>query len=143
MPERVLTPHWDKFGYLHIRLNRENHQRSFLIHRLVAQAFVANPKGFSEVNHKDENKQNNSVENLEWCSRRYNVNYGTGKERSRQKHINGKTSKLVFQYSPSGKLIHKYPSGCEVQRQTGFDRRNVSACCRGEYKHMYGYIWKY
>lgn len=72
-------------GYLQVCLNYGNFRKSKRVHRLVAEAFIPNPNGYKEINHKDENKLNNMVENLEWCDRKYNMNYGTVKERIRKK----------------------------------------------------------
>lgn len=68
-------------GYLYIRLNKDNKRVPLRVHRLVAQAFIPNPDNCPCVNHKDENKTNNCVENLEWCTHKYNLNYGTIRER--------------------------------------------------------------
>ena len=80
---RVLSPAIKPEGYLIVRLQR----RTFYIHRLVTAAFLPNPDNLPEVNHKDEDKTNNRVENLEWCDHKYNMNYGTRNIRSRDTHI--------------------------------------------------------
>lgn len=75
---RALSPYIVAGGYLMVKLvadDKSQHQR--YVHRLVAQAFIENPDNLPEINHKDENKANNSLENLEWCSRLYNMRYGT------------------------------------------------------------------
>ena len=82
-------------GYCIVYLYNKNGRKSFLVHRLVAKAFIPNESNFPEVNHKDENPQNNRVENLEWCTSKYNNNYGTHKEKLRQQmlshnHFRGK-----------------------------------------------------
>lgn len=69
-------------GYVFCSLSKDNIQETKLVHRLVAEAFIPNPNNYPCVNHKDENKLNNVVENLEWCTHRYNVNYGTSRERA-------------------------------------------------------------
>ena len=76
----------DRDGYLIIGLAKEGKQRYIGIHRLVAEAFIPNPNNLPQVNHKDENKTNNSVWNLEWCTSKYNVNYGTGNSRRSKTH---------------------------------------------------------
>ena len=76
-----------KKGYCLVYLYNVKGRKSFLVHRLVANAFIPNPNNLPEVNHKDENSQNNSAENLEWCSRLYNVHYGTYIERLRQRML--------------------------------------------------------
>ena len=82
--ERILSPEKDKCGYLQVFLhcNGKQHQRK--IHRLVAQTFISNPDNLPCVNHKDEDKTNNRVDNLEWCDAKYNCNYGTRNIRIRE-----------------------------------------------------------
>ncbi len=81
---KVLKPIFDGRGlYQQVTLSKEGVSRRFLIHRLVASAFIPNPNGLPEVNHKDENKTNNAIENLEWCDHKYNNNYGTKKDASK------------------------------------------------------------
>ena len=82
---RVLTPFYEeKKGYYQVRLSKNGKNKTFRIHRLVALAFLENPFNYSDVNHKDEVKTNNKVNNLEWCTRKYNNNYGTKRERTRK-----------------------------------------------------------
>lgn len=76
-----LKPHADKKGYTRVTLCKNNKCKPYLVHRLVAMAFIPNPNNWPQVNHKDENKTNNTVWNLEWCDRIYNCNYGTRNER--------------------------------------------------------------
>lgn len=79
-PERIMKPSCSR-GYYVVTLTHDMVQRTVTVHRLVALAFIPNPKGYPMINHKDENKKNNYVENLEWCDARYNVNYGTANAR--------------------------------------------------------------
>lgn len=126
---RMLKPYYDK-GYLKVVLYKNGEQKHCSIHRLVAQAFLPNPRNLPEVNHIDENKLNNNVENLEWCSRQYNIDYSQ--------------SKSVNQYTLEGGLLNTYKSVCEASRQTGIDQSSISSCCLGKrYKSAGGYIWKY
>lgn len=75
----IITPVIDKTGYSKVKLyNNHGHRKSILLHRLVAITFISNPNNYSGVNHKDFNKQNNKVNNLEWCNRSYNVKYSVG-----------------------------------------------------------------
>lgn len=73
---KILKQNRNKYGYLQLGLHKNGKEKKFLVHRLVAETFIPNEKKYPEINHKDENKQNNSVSNLEWCNRIYNVNYG-------------------------------------------------------------------
>lgn len=81
MKEKILRPIKHSRGYLRIGLHKNGFQKDYFIHRLVAQAFIINSINLPEVNHRDENKHNNKVCNLEWCSSKYNANYGTRNDR--------------------------------------------------------------
>lgn len=119
--------------YLRVRLDR----KKLSIHRLVAAAFIHNPQNLPEVNHKDEIKTNNSVDNLEWCDHIYNVNYGTAK--SRRSIALGRP---VSQYL-DGKLVKTYSGLCEMNRQTGFNYNAVWQALNGKSKSSHGYEWRY
>lgn len=86
--ERILVPEVTKKGYLRICLSKNNIKYKFRIHRLVAEAFIPNPDNLPQVNHKDEDKINNCVYNLEWCDNKYNNNYGTKIERAIKTRMN-------------------------------------------------------
>ena len=135
--ERIMKPQLKKNGYLDIGLNKNGIQKRFLIHRLVAEAFIPNPDNLPQVNHKDENKLNNAVENLEWCDAKYNVNYGTALTRRTIKK-----SKIVYQYDLKGNFIREWSSTMECGRN-GYNQGSVSACCRGKRKYHKDCIWKY
>ena len=84
---RILSPGIDKGGYLKVCLYKEGKVNRFLVHRLVAHAFIPNPEGLPQINHIDEDKTNNLVDNLEYCDCKYNCNYGTHTERQVQTMI--------------------------------------------------------
>ena len=141
---RLLKPGKNNKGYLLVDLQVFNEHKRFLIHRLVAQAFIPNPYNLPQVNHKDECKTNNRVENLEWCDQLYNVNYGTAKDRISKTLTNRKDlSKPVFQFDKNGKFISEYPSTSEAKRKTGINEGNICRVCQGERKSAGGYVWKY
>lgn len=90
--KRILKQRKNADGYMQVGLHKNGQEKKFLIHRLVAENFIDNPNEYLEINHKDENKQNNSVINLEWCNRKYNVNYGNAQKKrviTRYKERNG------------------------------------------------------
>lgn len=120
-------------GYPIVSLCKNGKRKNFTIHRLVAEAFLSNPDNLPQVNHKDENKTNNRVDNLEWCTNEYNINYGTRTE---------KTSKPVLQFSKTGEFVREWSSISECGRN-GFVVSAVCSCCNGERNFHKGYIWKY
>ena len=135
--EKILKAQINK-GYLQLELRKNGVRKKEFIHRLVAQAFIPNPQNLPEVNHKDENKTNNCVENLEWCDRKYNVNYGTGVQRRAKKQ-----SKCVDQIDAvTGEIVHKWKSTLECGKN-GYNYKDISHCCLGLRKTHKGYIWKY
>lgn len=93
---RIRKPRITKDGYLQIGLHKNGIETKFLIHRLVAETFIPNPNNFLEINHKDENKQNNCISNLEWCDHKYNMTYGTMQIRGR---ITRKMNKEEYNYA--------------------------------------------
>lgn len=126
-------------GYLFVTLS--NHNKSLKensIHRLVAKAFLSNPNNLPQVNHKDEDKTNNRVDNLEWCDAKYNLNYGTTQERKAKAK-----SKPVLQYDKNGNFLNKYPSASDAEIKTGIYQENICMVCREKLKSTGGYIWKY
>ena len=125
-------------GYLEVILFKEGKGKHYRINRLVAQAFLPNPDNLPEVNHKDEDKQNNCVENLEYCSKLYNINYGTGSKRSAEKR-----SKPLFGINKVSGLILEFPSIAEASRQTGINKGNICNCLKGKANSAGGYVWYY
>ena len=108
--QRILKKKLDKTtGYYKIILSEKGKTKTYNIHRLVANAFINNPFNYKYVNHKDENKQNNSVDNLEWCTHKYNDNYGTRNQRLSEKH-----SKKILQIDVNGKTIKEWNSIKEI-----------------------------
>lgn len=128
--EKILKPIKDSKGYFIVNLYKENKMKSMKLHRLVAEAFLTNPLNLPQINHKNEIKEDNRVENLEYCDSRYNTNFGTRNERVSKANINNpKCSKKVLCIE-SGVI---YPSTKEIQRQLGFSHSQISCCCNKKY----------
>ena len=119
--KKFLKPLTDKDGYYKICLVKDKQKKTFFIHRLVAMTYLDNPNNLPQVNHKDENKTNNCVQNLEWISPYDNCNYGT-----RNKRISKKVLCI--------ELNRVFNSQSEAARELGLDSRNISKCCLGKYK---------
>lgn len=136
-----ILPTFDNHGYLYVRLSKGGKQSLKRVHRLVAMAFIPNPTHLPEVNHIDENKMNNRVDNLEWCNRTGNCNFGTRNKRIGRANTNGKCSKRVAQYDLSGKLIKVWPSMHEAGRH-GYNYKSISKCCCGHIKTYKSSYWK-
>lgn len=140
--EKILKQRKNNKGYLMVALWKDGKSKTCTVHRLVAQAFIDNPNNHPQVNHKDENKTNNAVSNLEWCTNSYNQKYGNC-----PKKIGEKNSKRVFQYSLDGTLVGIWQSTMECARN-GYNFGAVASCCRKcfnrEENNIYkGFIWSY
>lgn len=133
-------------GYLQINIGRGKNQKTYLVHRLVAEMYLSNPDDLPEVNHKDGNKLNNHVRNLEWCTRSANIKHGidTGLikksmvGRSGKKHWRSKTVIRKL-----GDEVVTYESTGEAARLTGFDAHAIQDACAGRLKTYKGFTWKY
>lgn len=132
--ERVLKQGTNPNGYKYVNLSKGSGVYCARVHRLVAQAFLNNERNLPCINHKDEDKENNHVNNLEWCSYRYNNTYNN-------KHLSRATK--VLQYSQDGEFIKAYISVSEAEKTVIGKRSNISACCSGKIKSCGGYVWKY
>lgn len=134
----ILKPQKHRYGYLYVNLCKDGKVKGMKVHRLVAQAFIPNPNNLPQVNHKDENPQNNAASNLEWCSARYNINYGT-----RNGRVAVALSKPVQMFDKQANLLATYPSTMEAERVTGIAHQSIVKCCLGKYKLAGGFIWRY
>lgn len=130
--ERI-KPLTKKTGYQEVCLSK-NGCKYYLIHRLVAQAFIANPSNLPCVNHKDENKQNNAVDNLEWCTYAYNCTYGNGAK---------KRDSPVVQITTDGVVVRICESMKDAAESLGIKYQCISAVCRKKNVTAGGYIWEY
>lgn len=127
-------------GYCYVGLNYNNRQKRLRVHRLVAQAFIPNPYGYVEINHKDENTMNNKVENLEWCDHTYNINYGT-----RNKRVGDHYNKKVCKLDLSGNLLKTYLSLTDASIDSGVQISRISQCCNNKPHCLTGggFKWKF
>lgn len=132
-------------GYKATNLNQNGKGVPKYVHRLVAQAFIPNPSNLPQVNHKDENKSNNCVDNLEWCDNKYNINYGTARERISRSHIALLKGRAVIQLTKDGKMVNTYSNSAIAMRQTGIDASAINKVClnRPKFKTAGGFIWRY
>lgn len=141
----ILKPWKNKKGYLRVKLWKDGTCITKVVHLLVAEAFIL--KTGDEINHKDENKENNSVFNLEWCSRIYNCNYGTRSQRLSKALINNQyKSKKILKCDIQGHIIKIYPSTSEVERQEGIHHSLISRYCKRNIDKVFiinNIIWKY
>ena len=134
---KILKPFKDKDGYLIVNLKKHQKGKYTRVHRIIAEAFIPNPLNLQCINHKDEVRDNNYPCNLEWCSVKYNNNYG-----NHNKNVAEKLSKKVYQYDLNGNLIKEWSSASEAGRN-GFESSNISMCCLNKYKTHKNYIWSY
>lgn len=132
-------------GYKRVTISYYGKQYHCAVHRLVAQAFIDNPNNYPCINHKDENPANNIVTNLEWCTYKYNSNYGTLPRRISKWQTNSPYhSKRVYQYGLDGTFITSYPSVNEASRVTGKVTGDmIGRVCRGIAKTAGGFKWSY
>ena len=141
---KYLSGGLDKDGYRRVTLTKNSVKKDFKVHRLVAEAFLPNPDNKPQVNHKDENKQNNNVENLEWVTAEENVNYGTRGERAGKKISQSLINNPLISRSvvcvETGEV---YPSTREAERATGANHSGISKVCKGQRKTCGGYHWRY
>lgn len=137
--EHLLSPTVTPNGYETVTLyTGPSGRHKFLVHRLVAQAFIPNPNHYEAVNHKDENKRNNHVDNLEWCTLSYNNAYGTA--RIRQILTKGTP---VQQLTLEGYPLAVYNSVHIASQITGTPKHGIKDCLSGKSQSSNGYIWKY
>ena len=129
-----LKPLDNGHGYLRFNWRMKKRQRTVYLHRLVAEAFLPNPDMLPEVNHKDENKANCRVDNLEWCDHKYNASYGTKNERMAEKRVK------PVQCIETGVIFR---SARDAGKELGVTNTAISNCLKGRSKTAAGYTWRY
>ena len=133
-----------KSGYLQVNLWNHRKCTHKLVHRIVAEAFVENPNGYAEINHIDENKKNNRQENLEWCDKKYNCNFGSRNKRmleTRDACNYSNSSRKIVGTDKNGNQIF-FESIADAGRHFG-RRTAINNCLKGLSKTSCGYFWSY
>lgn len=136
---RIIKPVRCTNGYYEIHLHVNGKRKIKLLHRTVAETFIENPDQLPEVNHRDEDPSNNNVDNLEWCTSKYNANYGTRNQRM----VKEKYLKPVGMFDKNGEKIKTFKCLREAARETGADVSSLIRVCKGRQKTCVGYVWKY
>lgn len=134
---KILKPCNNGNGYYVVYLMKNKKRSVNYIHRLVAQAFLKNFNNYKCINHKDENKSNNNVDNLEWCSYKYNNNYGNHNLKISKTRL----KKQVIQYDMNMNIIKIWDGINTAMKET--KSRHIVECCKGKIKSSGGYIWRY
>ena len=157
---KILKQYKNNKGYLYVDLCKNGKSKHFLVHRLVAQAFIKNPNNFPIINHKDNNPTNNTMKNLEWCDYSYNIKYCIKQGRqnldtdSRRNWVKSSKKYLwtpVIQYTLNLKEINRFENLTKaaewlVKNNITKNKKahsNISICCKNKAKTAYGFIWRY
>lgn len=128
---------------MNVELRMNNKKRRTSVHRLVAEAFIDNPLNLPQINHKDENKANNHVSNLEWCTARYNIRYNDGVKRRRNTAI--LNSNAVCKYNMKGEFIEKFECATDAAISVNGSCSEILSCChhRPHSLSHKGYMWRF
>lgn len=129
---------YENNGHLFVYLYKDTKRKKFYVHRLVAEAFLPNPCKYPVVNHKDENPRNNNVLNLEWCSHKYNTNYGTCIKRRANS-----CKKRILQIDSNGNIVCAFKGVIEAANYLKIDASSISKVALGKRKTAGGFFWKY
>lgn len=141
----IIIPSEHTDGYNQVCLTDDNKVRHTMkVHTIVADTFLPNPNGYTDINHKDENKKNNDVSNLEWCTREYNNTYNNKAVKIGEKLKNNERSKPILALDKNGNIIYEFPSVREAARFLGNKRAdsNIHSGIKKNQKR-YGYYWKF
>lgn len=135
--EKILSLSFNKDGYKKCSLHKDGKRYTYQVHRLVAETFIPNPNNLSQVNHKDWDRTNNTVSNLEWCSHRYNS------ENRRIKSNRAFTEYRIAQFDFCGKCIGTYDNINSASLSTDIIPSRIKLCADGVINQAGNYIWKY
>lgn len=148
--EKILKNIKIKSGYLQVELCKNRKIKKYYIHRLVAQAFIDNPNKLPCIDHINTITTDNRVENLRWVTHKENSNNSlTIDKMSKNAHFKNKfgiehpNSKPIIQFTLDGKLVRKWNSAADIQRELGIKNSNICSCCKGKLNSSGGFIWRY
>lgn len=131
-------------GYVTCKLHKNGKWKCFSVHRLEAIAFIPNPENKPQVNHKDTNKANNYIDNLEWCNNSENQLHASANGKAfRLTGSKHHASRAVLQYSISGEFIKEYATITQASMESKISQASIFLCCSGKTKRPYTYVWKY
>lgn len=140
---RILNIAINRDGYGLVLLTKNSERKRFSVHSIVAKTFITNPDptNFIQVNHKNENKLDNTPNNLEWCTHSYNCNYGRRNKRISENNLNKKGKAIIAVSIKTGEEVH-FPSIMEASRN-GFNRACIWKALQGTFQQYRGYVWQY
>ena len=135
LKDRIMKQHKGKTGYKQVRLCKDNHTKLWKVHVLIARAFIENHCNLPIVNHKDGNKENNEISNLEWCTYSHNIKhaYDFGLR---------KMSKIT-QRKTDGTMVKVWRCMSEASRETGINLSHICDCCNKKRAQAGGFLWRY
>lgn len=136
--KQILKPRSNNGGYQYVNFKVDGKNTNFAVHRIVANAFIPNPNGYTEINHKDYDKTNNCVDNLEWVTSKQNKQHAYLKE---ENHIS--RGKAVEQYDLDGNYIKTYQTISHAAKEMNCSISAISNCCLGRSKTSQGFRWKF
>lgn len=153
IPEKILKPKRSQKGYLFVHLSVQGRAKPCRIHRLVAEHFIPNPQGLPTVNHKNEDKTDNRVENLEWCTQAYNNEYGTRTQRSQKSQPHRRAVRMLSKdgtllrtfytmKSAARYIVNEIGDGAPSIKIANNNIRDVCYHCRHSHT-AYGYRWEF
>lgn len=134
---KLLHLNTNTYGYKHVTLSKGNVQKTVLVHRLVASTFIENPIGLPQINHKDGDKSNNTVGNLEWVTQGGNNRHAI--------KTNLRRAKKILLMSGDNTIVREFNNRMEINEFLGRDvcQDLITRCCNGKRKTAYGYVWRY